>query len=617
MKNKKKKKSNILKNISVLKKDLLNPQIFSNKYISKTNINNKSGSISSKLSYKIEILNNINTENEDNAQEILEKLYREELNKFKIVDSKKEQLTNINLKEENENELYNWDSLLKRKISFEKRKELNKNTLNKKISSFNKIDFNSIDYTKGMNVVSQTPNEVLLNYYKDILKNRKNAPEISPKIKLKHKNNVYNLINSQKLALSDKEKYLNFLTLIEKENNNFTNHDLKIAYKRKTADVLIKACMNDNNNINNNKKIENSKNDIHISNKSKITKKMKKKKGLILSLYDENNPEIKKFDEEIHSLSQQNLKKINLNYFDDLIENLKFDNQRNIFSAKDLEARSIFSNDLSQDKEGFKSYSSGTTNLSINTLSKNNKRKAFNFFKDKNNKREYYFSLSLNSNKTNKSKKNVLFRPMSSSNLMHTNNNNNNFYYFNNKPNKKSMSYQDYEEIGFMNVFPRKNSSKVGNNMYDKINRILKYRFMKKFKLNSKQYSKNLISKTINSKYNKKKDESKSNKIIQAFLSENMRTSISKTTESDMLNNVSKYRENEISFSKRENKKNNFFSCSNNYIVAIKRKNKQKFLNELSDRDYLNEMMNEIIFEDKFTQKESTKRIKSIYNHNE
>lgn len=613
MKNKRKNKINILKNISILKKDLLNPKIFSNNYKPNTNINNKSGSISSKLSYKIEILNNINTENEYNAQEILEKLYREELNKFKIVDSKKEKLTSINLKEENANELYNWDSLLKRKISFEKRKELNKNILNEKFTSFNKIDYNSIDYKKGMNVISQTPNEVLLNYYKDILRNRKNAPEISPKIKLKHKNNIYHLINSQKISLSDKEKYLNFLTLIEKENNNFTNHDLKIAYKRKTADVLIKAYMNYNNI--NNKKIENSKNDNHTNYKSKKNKKMKKKKGLILSLYDENNPEIKKFDEEIHSLSQQNLKKIDLNYFDDLNENLKYDNKRKIFSAKDLKARSILSNDLSQDKEGFKSYISGTTNLSINTLSKINKRKTFNFFKDKQNKGEYNFSLSLNFNKTNKIKKNALFRPMSSSNLMHTNNNN--LYFLNNKPNKKSMSYQDYEEIGFMNVFPRKKSSKVGNNMYDKINKILKYRFMKKFKLNSKQYSKNLISKTINNKYYKKKEESKSNKIIQAFLSENLRTSISKTTDSEMLNSVSKYQDNERSSSKRENKKNNFFSCSNNYIVDIKRKNKQKFLNELSDKDYLNEMMNEIIFEDKFTQKESTKRIKSIYKHNE
>ena len=613
MKNKRKNKINILKNISILKKDLLNPKIFSNNYKPNTNINNKSGSISSKLSYKIEILNNINTENEYNAQKILEKLYREELNKFKIVDSKKEKLTSINLKEENANELYNWDSLLKRKISFEKRKELNKNILNEKFTSFNKIDYNSIDYTKGMNVISQTPNEVLLNYYKDILRNRKNASEISPKIKLKHKNNIYHLINSQKISLSDKEKYLNFLTLIEKENNNFTNHDLKIAYKRKTADVLIKAYMNYNNI--NNKKIENSKNDNHTNYKSKKNKKMKKKKGLILSLYDENNPEIKKFDEEIHSLSQQNLKKIYLNYFDDLNGNLKYDNKRKIFSAKDLKARSILSNDLSQDKEGFKSYSSGTTNLSINTLSKINKRKTFNFFKDKQIKGEYNFSISLNSNKTNKSKKNALFRPMSSSNLMHTNNNN--LYFLNNKPNKRSMSYQDYEEIGFMNVFPRKKSSKVGNNMYDKINKILKYRFMKKFKLNSKQYSKNLISKTINNKYYKKKEESKSNKIIQAFLSENLRTSISKTTDSEMLNSVSKYRDNERSSSKRENKKNNFFSCSNNYIVDIKRKNKQKFLNELSDKDYLNEMMNEIIFDDKFTQKESTKRIKSIYAHNE
>ena len=88
-----------------------------------------------------------------------------------------------------------------------------------------------------------------------------------------------------------------------------------------------------------------------------------------------------------------------------------------------------------------------------------------------------------------------------------------------------------------------------------------------------------------------------------------------------MLNSINQYKDNEILSSRKKNniklnkKTNTFFSCSNNYIVNIKRKNKQKFLNNFSDFEYLNDMMNEIIFEDKFTQKESTKRIKSVYNH--
>ena len=151
---------------------------------------------------------------------------------------------------------------------------------------------------------------------------------------------------------------------------------------------------------------------------------------------------------------------------------------------------------------------------------------------------------------------------------------------------------------------------------------ILKYRLLKSLKLNEKYYTKNLISKTINSRYQQKKEESKNNKLIQTFLSENLRTSTSKTIDSDMLSNISNCKENEKKLLKGESKNKikrnvlNFFSCSNNYIVNIKRKNKNKFLNELSDQDYLNNMMNEFIYEDKFTKTDSTKKIKSIYNHN-
>ena len=218
MKNKKKKKINIFKTISSLKKDLLNPKILSNNFIITQNINNKSGTHSSKLSHKIEIINNITTENEENAQVILENLFKEELNKFKIIDTKKEKLKNINLKEENANDLYNWNTLLNRKIPFSKRNEYNMTNPNKKLNSSHKIDYNTIDYTKGVNVVSQISNDALLNFYKDILKYRKNVSELTPKIKIQHKNNISNLINTQKIFYSDKEQILNFLSFIYHTN---------------------------------------------------------------------------------------------------------------------------------------------------------------------------------------------------------------------------------------------------------------------------------------------------------------------------------------------------------------------------------------------------------------
>ena len=615
MKNKKKKKINIFKTISSLKKDLLNPKILSNNFITNQNINNKSGTHSSKLSHKIEIINNITTENEENAQVILENLFKEELNKFKIIDSKKEKLKNINLKEENANDLYNWNALLNRKIPFSKRKEYNMTNPNRKLNSSHKIDYNTIDYTKGVNVVSQISNEALLNFYKDILKYRKNASELTPKIKIQHKNNISNLINTQRISYSDKEKILNFLTLKEKVTNKFSDHDLKIAAKRKTADVLIKAI------ISNNKIIENNKENLKNNDIIKSNNKKRKKIGLILSLYDENNPEIIKFNEKIHSLSEQNKNKTKSDIFDELLGEVNSNNHRNFFSAKNLKGKGIKMNNLHSDQEGFKNYSSGTTNFSINGNEIHNKRNKLNFFKENEKKIENNHSVKLNSNKQNKTIKKDSFRQMSSSNLLHSEKGKINF--LKNKPNKRSLSYEEYDEIGFFNNFPRKQSSKVGNSLYDKINTILKHRILKKYKLNSKTYSKNLISKTINNKYNKKKEESKSNKLIQTFLSENLRTSISKTTESDMLNSISKYKENERLSSGNENsnklnkKTKNFYSCSNNYIVNIKRKNKIKFLNEINDRDYLNEMMNEIIFEDNFIQKESNERIKSIYNYNE
>ena len=614
MKNKRKKKIDILKNISTLKKGLLNQKIISNDCILDKNVDNASKTHSSNLSYKI----NINTDDEENVKEILEKLYQEELNKLKMTETIKEKLKNINLIEDKAEYLYNWDSLLNRKISSKKRDE-KQNILKKKFNSFNVIDYKSIDYSKGKNVLSQIPNEIILNYYKELSKIRKKTSELSPKVKIKHKNNISNLIAFNKLVLSDKEKILNFLILTEKEINNFTDHELKIAAKRKTAEVLIKSPTASIVN-NTNKKNENTKNKVNLSDKNIKKSNTEKKKGLILSVYDEDNPYIKEFYEEKKCLSLDSKNKSGTNIFDLLEKNINKTIKRNIFSAKNSKSRKFSLNNMSQDKDGLKNYSSGTTNASVHTTIRNIQNKKFNSFKIKRNKILNNFSVELTSNKTNSTKRKVLFRSMSFSNKLNLNNNK--LYFINNKSNKNILSNKNFNEIGFMNVFPRKHSSKVGNIIYDKINSILKYRLLKSLKLNEKYYTKNLISKTINSRYQQKKEESKNNKLIQTFLSENLRTSTSKTIDSDMLSNISICKENEKKLLKGESKNKikrnvlNFFSCSNNYIVNIKRKNKNKFLNELSDQDYLNNMMNEFIYEDKFTKTDSTKKIKSIYNHN-
>ena len=609
MKKNKKKKIDIAKNISSLKKDLLDSQNNQNNLKLNNKINRKIGTSPVKSSNKIEIINNINTEDNENVQEILEKLYIEELNKFKNIDSKKEKLRDINLNEKNATDLYNWNTLLNRKISFEKRNEFNQKNNKKKFNNFNKINYDLVDYKKGMNVVCKISNEILLNFYKDILQHKKLAPELSPKIKLKHKNNISNLIMSGRISSKDREKIFHNLTLNEKENPNFRDDDLKITIMRKTADVLLKALLVKN------KITENSKNNSKIIENNKKNNGIKKKKGLILSLYDENNPEIIKFNEEIHSLSEQNKNKITI--FDDLKEeeNLTNFNKRNIFSAHNLKVKSIFSNNRIYNKKTLKNYSYGSTDFSINSIISSNIKNKVNFFNGNGKKKENKISIKLYSNKKNKSKKIPYFRPMSSYNTMNYNNQNK-LYFINNKSNKRSLSYEDFDEIGFLNGFPKKESSKVGNSIYDKINRILKYRIIKKLKLNLKNNSNNLITKAINSKYNKKKEETKSNKYIQTFLSAN----ISKTSDSDMMNSISKCRDNRKLSSKEKEKdelnKNtkNFYSCSNNYLVNIHRTKIHKFLNELSDNGYLN--LNKIIVEDKFTQKDSNKKIKSMYNHN-
>ena len=596
----------IMKNISSLKQELLGPYIIPNNYTNNFNTKNKInktiGTITDKLSNKIELLRNIKTEDEENYKEVLDKIFIENINKLELVNKKKEKLKNIDLIEKNANDLYNWNILLNKRIPLEKRNEYNTAIKKKKFSSFIKKNYNLINYKKGKNVLCKVSNESLLNFYKDISNNRIFASELSPKVKLRNKNLISNLINSGKLDFKSKKEILNYLTLNEKENAKFKDEDLVIANKRRDPDILIKTCFGDN------KIIENNKNNSKINRKIKKNKKMKKKPGLILSYYDENNPDIIKFNEKIQSLSEQNRKTTTRTLFDDIkqngkITNLKF---RNILSAKNMKIKDNKLNNMFNDKDDIKNFSNGTTDLTMNSNEANKFSKNLNFFKEKKSNKSNNISLKFYSNKSNKNTKNMLFRPKSSSTII--NNNQHNYLYFlNNKSNKKSLSYEDFNEIEFMQGFPKKKSSNVGNSIYDKINRILKHRFIKKFKLNSKKYYKNLFTITINNKYKQDKEESKNNKLIQTFISENLKTSITKSSENDIISSKNnKNREQEISLSSKNdkdiklNKKtNNFYSCSNNYVVNIRRKNKNKLLSELFGNDYLNK----IIFKDKFNQK--------------
>ena len=595
----------IMKNISSLKQELLGPYIIPNNYTNNFNTKNKInktiGTITDKLSNKIELLRNIKTEDEENYKEVLDKIFIENINKLELVNKKKEKLKNIDLIEKNANDLYNWNSLLNKRIPLEKRNEYNTAIKKKKFSSFIKKNYNLINYKKGKNVLCKVSNESLLNFYKDISNNRIFASELSPKVKLRNKNLISNLINSGKLDFKSKKEILNYLTLNEKENAKFKDEDLVIANKRRDPDILIKTCFGDN------KIIENNKNNSKINGGIKKNKKMKKKPGLILSYYDENNPDIIKFNEKIQSLSEQNRKTTTRTLFDDIkqngkITNLKF---RNILSAKNMKIKDNKLNNMFNDKDDIKNFSNGTTDLTMNSNEANKFSKNLNFFKEKKSNKLNNISLKFYSNKSNKNTKNILFRPKSSSTII--NNNQHNYLYFlNNKSNKKSLSYEDFNEIEFMQGFPKKKSSNVGNSIYDKINRILKHRFIKKFKLNSKKNYKNLLIITINNKYKQDKEESKNNKLIQTFISENLKTSITKSSENEIIlskNIINKDKESSSSKNDKENKlnkkTNNFYSCSNNYAVNIRRKNKNKLLNELFGNDYLNK----IIFKDKFNQK--------------
>ena len=164
---------------------------------------------------------------------------------------------------------------------------------------------------------------------------------------------------------------------------------------------------------------------------------MKKKPGLILSYYDENNPDIIKFNEKIQSLSEQNRKTTTRTLFDDIKQNGKSTNLkfRNILSAKNMKIKDNKLNNMFNDKDDIKNFSNGTTDLTMNSNEANKFSKNLNFFKEKKSNKSNNISLKFYSNKSNKNTKNILFCPKSSSTII--NNNQHNYLYFlNNKSNK-------------------------------------------------------------------------------------------------------------------------------------------------------------------------------------
>ena len=589
-----------------------------------------------------------------NISNTLEILIKEEIQNFKIPSKKKEKLKYINLYEKSMPDIYEWGKLINNSIPIKRytsdkrdnikinlkthnskiilRNNKNKIKENKLLRTFNadnnkkqysidvksnnnKTNYNNIDYSKGMNVICELPNEFLNNYYEKIEEKRKAAPELSPKIKLKN-NNLQNEIKIQRVLAFNKEIKLNILLSNELNNkNNFKNEDLIIVAKRKNADVLIKSYYK--NKDKKNKRYLNVKSQDNFNNNNK-NEFRKKNKGLILSSYDENNLYIKIFNEAISKMCEQN----KITDKDD-IEVIKPTLRRNFVSDFNLNINNNFinydiSNENKYDFNEKKNYRNKNNISKVQTLN--------NFFKNcktpRNN--DYARNMDIQKEKINESKvkTNILKRPMSSYNIK---SNFHNEYGFNKiilNENKDENNFSDEQKASnLIKSFPQKSITKVGNNIYDRINKMIKSKKNLKLKFNNKQYNKVYSKeKEYNSYENSEEEESKNHKIIPKynyndlknnekdkkikynFFEENYKyEKLKKVKIFDtklLLNNIKKH------FSKNHfnvyNKKgNNIYSSSNNYIVNNKRKIKNKYLKDYSDSLSLDEVLAEILFGDK------------------
>ena len=192
----------------------------------------------------------------------------------------------------------------------------------------------------------------------------------------------------------------------------------------------------------------------------------------------------------------------------------------------------------------------------------------------------------------------------------------------------------ELKTTNYIQSFPKKTSSKIFNNIYDKIDRIIKSKSNQKSKLKLKKNNKNKpIKLTSNNNTNISYDyfeENKNNKFIQTNLY-NLKRLFNNHIDNKILsngftNNINNYffednykynniknkikifdiksiiKKNKTKNDKNpfiHNKKtNNYYSCSNNYVVNYKRKNKNKYLNDYSEGSSLNEILTELLLND-------------------
>ena len=613
---------------------------------------------------------NLNTtEKNDNNLDTLEILIKNELDKRKISEEKRENLKDINLLENNSSYLYNWQNLFNFSIPLDryinsqkeasidtskinndqKENNINLNLIFQEINNAqnenkNKAKFNStykknkknklyrsnsnidIDYENGINVISQLPNQSLQNYYSEIIKKRLEEPGLGPRLKLNN-NHLKKEIKSQRIIVFNKEKKLNKLSSKNESEENIKKEDLIISVKRKNADILAENFYGEElEKIKNKKKLKNKYNRNKFRKKiMKLKKNKSQKNGLVLSVYEENNPYLKIFKDAEKNLSEQNKNK-KKNKIDTTGEEIiKPTLKRNLFSASNLPLNDNIIN----------------INDKSNKIDDNNNQKSY---RNENNRKIIY----INDKKTqiNFSDSNTIFiedpnnrllhtlkRPMSSLNLKYSIPQIKLF----NSLNNNILRNNNINTISYIRSFPMKKSSKVGNVSYDKINKILKYKLYKKnLKLKSKKNYMNLDSYDIDN--NNAFSEDKIENIKQKFDNnnyrvfsngyfgninyyffgddykyENIKNKIKIYDDENILKNIRR-QVYKYPLTIHNKNRNNFYSCSNNCIVNNKRKNKNKFLNNYSNNSSLNEFLSEILYEDKLIQGESSDRIKSVYN---
>ena len=616
------------------------------------------------------------TDRNDNNLDTLEILIKKELDKREISEKKKENLKNINLLENNSSYLYNWQNLfnisiplnryinssketsieisnIDKTINEQKENNINLNLIfqdinNSQNENKSKTKYNStyirnkkkrlyrsntnadIDYENGINVISQLPNQSLQNYYLELIKKRLQEPGLGPRLKLNN-NHLKKEIKSQRSIIFNKEIKLNKLSSQNESEENIKKEDLIISVKRKNADILAENFYKEElEKIKNQKKSKNKSNRNKFRKKIiKLKKKKNKKSGLILSFYEENNPYLRIFKDAEKNLSEQNKNNKNSKNSKHKIDNtgeeiIKPTLKRNLFSESNLP---ISDNLINIDDRNNKLDS----NDSKKSCKNGNNRKII-YINDKKTQINFSNPNEMYINDLNKRELHSLKRTMSYSNLKYSipqiklfNDLNNNI-----------LRNKNIKTISYAQSFPMKKSSKVGNVSYDKINKILKYKLYKKnLKLRIKSKYKNLDSYNIDNKYafsehkientKQKFDNNNNCKIFSNgyfgninyyffgddYRYENIKNKIKVYDDENILKNI---RKQTYKYPLTMHNRNNFYSCSNNYIVNNKRKNKNKILNNYSNNSSFNEFLSEILYEDKLIQGESSDRIKSVYD---